>query len=322
MPAYYSLYGDVQRQRAFVKKVLEDEIRKAKSGNDGTLDEDDFNKIRNYYGFGVPSIVGEGICTLRGRPMSDMERMASSYQGALTGLYDDFFDKTKIAHDEIRKMMDDPELYYAESSLENLFVHFLKTVHNNISNRKFFSETFDKVYAAQIATHGQLDPDFSWDDIKNITFLKGGVSLMFYRSAFDHDLINGEEEVLYNTGSLMQLGNDIFDVYKDEVAHIGTLLTRCKHISEVRAVFQEQLNKTIMLVRQSGFDKGQKRKFLRKLVLGISRCFVCLDQLENLQPSSRGKFKPSEYSREEMICDMEKPANMFRSVSYYLSYKF
>lgn len=321
IPTYRSLYNDVKRQKVFIKNVIEPEIQQASKTNDGSLDKEDFNKIRNYYGFGVPSIVGEGICTLHNHVMTQDERMASTFQGALTGLYDDFFDKTMLEHAEIRKMMDNPSGYKPGSSLEKLFIHFLKTIHKHLPDKENFSRAFDSVFTAQVDTAKQAKPGMSWDEIRDITFRKGGLSLLFYRSAFAHKMLTGEEEALFNAGALMQLGNDIFDVYKDAPQQIRTLLTSCQKIDEVRKVFESQLARTISFTEEAGFHDRDKKKFLNKLLLGISRCYVCLDQLERLEKKSGGIFTPSAYSREAMICDMEKPRNMISAIRYYLGYK-
>ncbi|HSG67898.1 MAG TPA: class 1 isoprenoid biosynthesis enzyme [Bacteroidales bacterium] len=312
---------DVARQKAFVNKVIENDIVTAINTNDGTLDEEDFSKIRDYYGFGVPAIVGEGICSLRGQAMSHEERQASTYQGALTGLYDDFFDKSHLSHGDIRTMMEDPFSYNPASSLEILFIHFLRNVLQGLPDKAYFTATFDRVYQAQVDSHAQEDPGISWDKIREITFRKGGVSLLFYRSVFRHKLRPGEEDALYNAGSLMQLGNDIFDVYKDHNKQIMTFMTRCNNIDEVRREFNDQLRKTIKLIKSLDYRERQKRSFLHKFLLGISRCWVCLDQLERLEIKTNGVFRPPAYSRDEMICDMEKPANMIRSIRYYLGYR-
>jgi hypothetical protein len=320
--AYYALYRDVKRQRRFVREVIEGNIQEAIKSNDDTLDEEDFEKIRNYYGFGVPAIVGEGICTLRGTPMNKRERRASSYQGALTGLYDDFFDKTRLTEDEIRAMMDDPAGYKASSSLESLFIHFLQGVHENLYDKALFNEYFDRVFSAQIESKKQANEGLSHANIKEITFLKGGNSVLFYRSIFEHSLQKGEEEALFHTGALMQLGNDIFDVYKDERGKIHTLLTSCTEIDEVRQVFLEQMALSISLIKKLSNDKAGIRKYLDKFVLGISRCFVCMDQLESLQQKTGGRFLPSEYSRKELICDMEKSGNIISALRYFLKYRY
>ena len=120
----------------------------------------------------------------------------------------------------------------------------------------------------------------------------------------------------------MQLGNDIFDVYKDESQNIATLLTSCDQIGQVREIFREQMGKTISMVRETSFEKKDIHTYLKKFVMGISRCYVCLDQLERLEQKTAGRFIPAEYSRKEMICDMEKPGNMISSLRYFTAYKF
>jgi len=317
---YISILRDVKRQRRFVKEILEPEIARASAKNDSSLDDEDFNKIRNYYGFGVPAIVGEGFCTLRGEKMTHTERLASTYQGALTGLYDDFFDKSGFKHEEIKSMMADPHSYLPSSSLEKLFIHFLKKVHANLDDKTLFNHYFDKVFTAQVQSKKQLG-DPGWDVIKDITFDKGGSSLLFYRSVFQHEYREGEEEAFFRVGSLMQLGNDIFDVYKDSRAGIKTLPSVCTQIEDVRQVFISQLNMSISIVEKLAYEKKDIKRYINKLLLGISRCFVALDQLERLQKKSGDRFRPLEHSREESVCDMEKPANILRSLRYFISFR-
>jgi len=318
---YFSLLRDVKRQGRFVKSVLEPEITEADEKNDGSLDEEDFAKIRGYYGFGVPAIVGEGFCTLRNYKMTQAERLASTFQGALTGLYDDFFDKSGLAHDEIKSMMADPYAYSPGSSLEKLFIHFLKKVHENLDDSTLFNQYFDKVFAAQVQSKEQLN-ELHWDEISDITFNKGGYSLLFYRSVFQHKLREGEEEAFFNIGGLMQLGNDIFDVYKDSRAGIRTLPAHCEKIDDVRQVFISQLDHCIAITRKVDYSRDDIKRYINKLMLGISRCFVALDQFKKLQRTSAGRFTPSTYSRKELICDMEKPGNLMRSMRYFVNYPF
>jgi len=322
IPTYRQLFRDVWKQKKFITAVLEPMISKAKINNDGSLDEEDFKKIRTYYGFGVPAIVGEGFCTLRGKPMLERERFTSTYQGALTGLYDDFFDKTHIDPAGIRKMMDDPDGFSASSSLEQLFTTLLIKVHEGLYNKEFFSRTFRQVFMAQAESSKQAGSALSTEEIKDITFRKGGYSLLFYRSIFSYELLEGEEEALYHTSGLMQLGNDIFDVFDDVRQHIITLLTTCRTIKEVREIFRNQMEKSIRLIRKPAYTEKDQSAYLHKFVLAISRCFVCMDQLERLQQKTGEAFIPSGYSRKELICDIQKPANILRAIRYYVNYKF
>jgi hypothetical protein len=317
--AYRSLKADVRKQRLFLRDTLMPDVALARQNNDGSLDEEDFTKVLRYYGFGVPAIVGEGFCTLRGIAMNRRERLGISYLGALTGLYDDFFDKTNLPHDRIREMMDRPDNFNPDSSLEKLFILFLGRVHENLPDKAYFSESFNKVFEAQLKSKSQKSQSLRTGDIIDITYEKGGLSLLFYRSVFPERAEAAEEDALYHAGGLMQLGNDIFDVYRDSRAHIQTLPTTCRNIAEIREIYTEKLAKAIAGIRASGFQYRQIQKYLDKFLLGMSRCPVCLDQLESLESRSGNTFKPMEYERTDLICDMEKPANMLHSVRHFLS---
>ncbi|MEA3477437.1 MAG: hypothetical protein U9R60_04600, partial [Bacteroidota bacterium] len=155
IPTFASMLCDFRKQRRFIRQVLENDIREAAISNDGTLDNKDFKKIRHYYGFGVPAIVGENFCTLRGIKMLPAERMASTYQGALTGLYDDFFDKSNLSREQIIKMMHEPESYRVKTSLEKLFINFLLKVHKNTPDLNLLNTAFDNVFEAQTGSLSQ-----------------------------------------------------------------------------------------------------------------------------------------------------------------------
>jgi len=63
-----------------------------------------------------------------------------------------------------------------------------------------------------------------------ITYFKGSVSLLFYHSALDEAVPESEEKMLCALGQLLQLVNDIFDVYKDRQNNIKTLVTDAHQI--------------------------------------------------------------------------------------------
>src|SRR5687767_9983842 len=87
------LTRNVKRQHAFIRNNILSELHEAEKTNDGSLDAADFKKITHYYGLAVPAILGESLAVLRGKPLSEKERYALTYLGAITGLFDDFFDK-------------------------------------------------------------------------------------------------------------------------------------------------------------------------------------------------------------------------------------
>jgi hypothetical protein len=131
-------------------------------------------------------------------------------------------------------------------------------------------------------------------------------------------MIEGEQDAIYQVGGLMQLANDLFDVYEDSRHGINTLITKSRNIEKLRSIYQRQHKAAIAALRKLAYPETNKMAYIRKLALGLSRCPVCLDQLEKLEATDEKGFNPQRHKRRELICDMEKWGNLFRSFLYYL----
>lgn len=316
---YLRLSRAVSKQKSYIQRTLVNDLAPFKANRDGSLHDSDFSKITNYYAYGVPAILGTAFGTLHGVPVNESEREVLTYLGALTGLFDDFFDKKSLSDAEIQELMNNPSTVKEGTDSEKLFLHFYHKVLIKVPDAENLKTAFFAVYLAQVESEKQFN-DLSEEELKDITLKKGGLSLLFYRCAMHNPLKEDERRLLYALGGLMQLGNDIFDVYKDTQAGIRTLPNTASNINQVRVFFTSLLNEVFQLTQQTGFKQRNKKRFVRMISLGLSRCFVCLDQLEKLERRSGGKFTPLLYSRSDLICDMEKPSNVLRSLAYYIKH--
>src|SRR5258707_1006455 len=121
-----ALTRNVNRQKKFIREELDGLLQTAMEQNDGSLDKDDLKKITHYYGLAVPAILGEALCTLRGTKMNTRERLALTYQGAMTGLFDDFFDKEKMNDESVKAFMERPAQQTGQNTRQRLFLQFYK----------------------------------------------------------------------------------------------------------------------------------------------------------------------------------------------------
>jgi len=315
----YSLLNSVKKQHRFITTELGEILADAKQSNDGSLDAADFKKITHYYGLAVPAILGDSICALRGFKMTKKERLALTYQGAMTGLFDDFFDKFNMSDEQVKAFMEKPDELKGENSAEKLFLVFYKNALLNAHDPVLVSKYLRQVYLAQIESKKQVAPGLSENDILDITLKKGGVSVLFYRASMSHSFVEGEEEALNEMGGLMQFGNDIFDIYKDSNNNIQTIPTTAKNIDSVRQLFTNQMNKSFALTEQLSYKAKDKKKYLSLVTMSLcSRCFVCLDQLKMNEKATNLVFMPEKYTREQLVCDMDKRRNKIKTISYFL----
>ena len=316
----YRVLKYIAVQKKFMRQNTDVILQNAINQNDGSLDKDDLTKINRYYGLAVPAILGEAFCALRGSPMSLTERWASTSQGAMTGLFDDFFDKDYMTDEAVEKMISDKNELFIKRSNQQLFDLFYKNALQHAPDKKRMQETLIEVYKAQVESKKQKKDSITKDALLDLTFFKGGSSVIFYRSAFSPAASGVEIKLLYNLGGMMQLSNDIFDVYKDREAGIKTLITETKNIKSTREYFKTGLQEYYQNAFDTGFHQKNVRRFLNIVSIGIfSRCFVCLNQLEKNQQSTGNEFDVHKYSRQQLICDMDKKTNMLWSAWYHIN---
>jgi hypothetical protein len=321
LPGLYSkLQGNLKFQKEFLNKTLLVDIAESKKTNDTSLNDRDYQKIISYYGLAVPAVLGESFCVLRGRDMTEEERMALSYLGGLTGLFDDFFDEKGMTEEHILQLISNTNNPVFNSSHEKLFVDFYSKALENASDKNLLMEYFTKVYEAQVLSKKQVSGFIDSNEIKSITYEKGGISLLFYRCALDGKMDNTEKDLLYKLGGLMQLENDIFDIYKDNDGGIKTLATTETKMGKVRNLYESLVVEVFADVLKTSYSLERKKAFNSILSMILCRGFVCLDMLEGLQNKTNGVFSIEKYGRKDLICDMEKPVNILKTINYFAKY--
>ncbi len=316
-PLLWRVKSRLRKQREFLNLVAMPGIMKHYEKNDGTIDEEDIKKIEKYYGLAVPAILGEAYADLRGKPMTERERMSATFLGASTGLFDDFFDKKDLTDEYVKNLYTFPETFTGQNSNERLSNYCWTQALTYTASKSLLLKFATKVHEAQIESRKQVSADLAPHIIREITFDKGGFSVVFYLALFYDKMPYEDEYLFYNVGALLQLENDLFDVYKDSRAGINTLATSGEDIELVYGVYAAQWQKVCLLIKETAYPVNGKKAFASLLAALVSRGFVCLDMLKKRQAENHGKFDPLVFSRKQLICDMEKPVNLFRTIGYY-----
>ncbi len=312
---------NIHKQRTFLHKHIHKILQDALQKNDGSLDLKDLEKINRYYGLAVPAILGEAFCALRGSKMTEKERWASTCQGAMTGLFDDFFDKDYLSDEAVENMIQEGGEPVLKKNNQQLFDLFYKKALLHSADNTLMQHALIDVYTAQVKSKEQKNEKVSGKSLLEITNLKGGSSLIFYRTAFSPAATASENKLLYDLGGLMQLANDIFDIFKDRESGIKTLITETNSIDKIKDDFEKRIKEYYSDAFNCGYHEKNVRKFINSISIGIfSRCFVCLDQLKKNEMFTGNVFDVHKYNRKQLICDMDKIKNMLKSASFHIRY--
>ena len=314
------LSTELTAQRKFIQSSLKMDIKESKLTNDDSLDDVDFKKMTDYYGLAVPVMIGESFCKLRGKKMTEKERLALTYLGGLTGLFDDFFDRKNLSENHIKSLLTQPQEMEGENSGEKLILKFYLTSLRNSSNPERLTSYSLEIFKVQVLSKKQLSSDVSEIEIKDITLQKGGHSVLFYLCSFKEEISETEKKLFYKLGGIWQIENDILDVYKDYTAGIKTMVTTETRINNLRTTYIRQVEQIIHLVIQTNYPVSNKRRFLESIILFICIGFVALDVLEKNEKKTKDIFRLEKYERKDLICDLEKPVNILKTIHYYLKY--
>lgn len=307
-------------QRNFVKAKLLPIIDSAYDTTDGTLP--DKNKLVFNYSTLVPMLLGTAYCVLRGSRITPAERYASTVQAAFSVLFDSFFDDNIVLDMNLETLFD--KLYEVKgvNSIETLFIILFKCYWETgyVNN---FKEYYYKILEAENFSKIQEDCNATLLEINSATEKKGGYAMLFYRSAFKHNITDAEETLLYKLGKAVQISNDAFDIYKDYSAGIRTLVTECHDFNNIKNDYLQLISEIRICAFKLDIPSIQIRRFLQIMSLSVfSRTLVCFDAMLKNQQLSDGEFVIADYSRNQLVVDMEKPSNILKMFGYFLSMNY
>ena len=116
-----------------------------------------------------------------------------------------------------------PETYAATTFSSNVAKEIQTFLLSTVPHKEEYIKASKDVLDIQVETIKQTNPAISKEEIRRITYIKGAVSVIIYHQCLNEAADEQMQEVLFLIGSLYQLGNDIFDLYKDVRDNIYTL---------------------------------------------------------------------------------------------------
>ena len=313
------IYKKLKSQKKFVNAHLSPFVKLVQANSDNSLTDFDYHKVMYYYGVGTPVVLGEGLAKLRGYKLNFQEKKAITYMSAITGLFDDFFDKSNTSKEYISNMMLFPSKQKPANSREKLFLDLTIKALENIDYSDYLKNINLQVLETQWASKNQMNEKLSAKELQELTYKKGGIALLFWRHALQNKIEDNEAEALIKLGEWLQDCNDIFDLNKDLEEGVYTPINKAVHIPDLIIQFKAKMEDTFKSFMGLNYQLKDKISFVNHFKIVGAQSLLCLNQFHKLQIKYSGKFDTSKYTRKEMICDMQKPSNLIKSVYYYLS---
>jgi hypothetical protein len=286
-------------------------LREIEQKYGGRFSDPTRRKIAVSYGIYNPMMC-DAFTALHGRRTNTAEKERFIHYFICSSLFDDFTDITTLPEAELLALSFSPETFTPRNFDEAVFRDshlFLKAfVREKVTydslTRKLFQAQWDSKKQARGA-HTLSD-----DALREITFRKGGLSVLLCSFYLDTSPTPAERDCWYRIGTIIQLTNDLFDVYKDLGDQMDTLPLRMQDAAVFRVFFEDQVKGMFAVVGSLEVPETRKAPF-RLFMAGICAFgMIALDQLGELTPPFQG------YTRAQLVIDMEKRQNLAAWLRY------
>jgi hypothetical protein len=282
-------------------------LSKIEASLNGKFDAATYKKIVNSHSLYLP-IVNDAFALLHGRITNTSEQLRSINYFICSSLFDNFWDDKTHTPEQIEAITFSPHQYQASSFDEKAFLQSHTFLLAQMQDTTAYLQVLRNEFNAQKASMQQFDAAITNETIQHITFEKGGNAVLMCRYYLDVQPTKPEEECWYLLGTMIQLSNDLFDIYKDLQQQIETLPVRCTNAYQMEIFFLQQVNK--MKQNINGLPYSKQQKFAFSLSMAATYCLglTAIEQLKKLQGNATTLPNFTTLPRKALIVDMEKPA--------------
>jgi hypothetical protein len=261
-----------------------------------------------HYFYGT-TYLGVIFCSLRGRRRSGRERRAFTRLAALAYFFDDLVDTVPAARAY------DWEAYGRAEDERGLALHFLHGVYRTLppADLDEFKRYLGRVFAIEAEGRQRDRRELDLPELEALTRAKGGYSALLFRRALAHPLSPAEQAAVAEFGYLIQLCDDVFDVWFDVGAGTVTAATKLLAAGEIgalRALFERQVAATRAAVLATPFARPRRETCWRVMYFLVALTRVCLQHYEKLR-QKHGTLPLAD--RHAMVVDMERWDNRVRA---------
>jgi hypothetical protein len=282
---------------------------------DGKFDQKTLEKVVRRYSI-QQHYINDSFSSLYGRNNNSNEKERNILYFIMVSVYDDFFDDKTLTLEQIDSIFYHPEEYIAETFFEKVFIYTHSRLLNDVADSAQYFKDFEGLHIAQKDSLEQFNPKVSDETLLSITTRKGGFCLLMCRHYLDTPYLPEADATWYALGGLIQLTNDLYDIYKDIQEGIITLAVRAKQHEAIYILYHQHAQALNDSIRKLPV------KILRKndlsIILNVVAAFgyIALDNLARLQGNNPSLPRLESLARKELIIDMEKNSNRFKLLKY------
>lgn len=266
-------------------------------------------KIAVSYGIYNPMIC-DAFSKLYGRLTNEEERRRYIYYFICSSLFDDFTDYELISEQQLNAISFQSDSYIPRSFDEKVFLYAHRKLRDDVKDKQRYDRVSHSLFDAQMQSKQQYNSTLSVDEIQQITFAKGGNSVLLCSFYLEEDPDENMFRCWYKIGTLIQMTNDLYDIYKDLQDNIFTLPDRMPNAYAFDDFFISHIDEMKSLIAELPCSAMRKKEFSLSMAGIYAFGLIALDQLKKLQGKAGQLPDLKTLPRNVLIIDMEKISNL------------
>ncbi|SIN81200.1 isoprenoid biosynthesis enzyme family protein [Chitinophaga niabensis] len=279
------------------------------------LREDARRNIINSYSIYVPMIV-RAFSNLRGRKVSEGERERMLHYFICSTTFDDFTDRAELSQEELYNIAYMPESYIPKRIEEQVFLHAHSLLSQFVKQKAAYGEATRGLFQAQIDSAMQTDSSITDADLYRVTIGKGSYAVLLCSFYLDEEVSPAERQCWFYLGGIIQLTNDLFDIWKDLQAGVQTLPVRMRDAYAFHAFFMGMVNSLEAEINALDTSTERKQQFLLDMMAICSFGEFAISRLQAIQQGRPELPDFKDLPRKAFIVDMEKPSGIWHCMRF------
>jgi hypothetical protein len=275
-----------------------------------TLTNAERRRLQHYFYGGT--FLSAIFCALRGRTRTEAEKHRIVNLAALGHFFDDLTDAAGTRDEVLQSWHNNPLGYgLAADDERGLALHFFNNVIQALPPAQKEGFESGMMYVFNLETSGlqQSNKSLGLEELNAITRRKGGDSVLLFRWIHEPEPDAAEQAALFEFGALIQLCDDIFDVWFDQ--QDGTMTVPLIYLNKddltgLITHFEAQVKRTQTAFKQTPGYHGVAL-CVGHFLVAITR--VCLNHYRRLRQAGPMPL----HERKVMIVDMERWPNRFKA---------
>ncbi len=295
-------------------------LRKLENDFHGNFDDKTFKKIIFYYSLKVPAIY-DAFLSLHGRRTNNFEKERLLKYFICSSIFDNFFDRKELTDEAIYQITFNSNNYTPTNFNERISLHCHAEILKFVKNKEAYLNVLKLEYDAQVNSRKQFYETITNKEIEEITLSKGGNAVLLCSFYLDIENSTSELNCWYKLGNVIQLVNDLFDIFKDLQTGLQTIPNRVKDVQGFKKYFNSFITNLKFEIKNIEVEEN-KKMHLNISLMGICALgLVAINQLEKIENRHQTLPNLKTLSRKDLIIDMENFYNiwLWLKTVYHLS---